>query len=286
MSSQGHFSQPGTYVSVPMTTVIQHRGGLQTQQPQQQRPISSCSALPTSTSFYIQAASAHPPPGPTPTPTPTPTAQITASGNPGTSCSLAKLQQLTNGLDMIPPSPCSTMTPPPNLTPPPHATPPPQMSQRNLTPPTNLQTQVTLASYHKYYQTNAAAMAAASAAAAAASRSARPPAMVQRGSPGLMAQYPTLNGYRMTQQGPVALNTAGYITNTAGFINQAQIPVQMGVMQAQYQDPSAAAAAAAASQNTMYAAYGYINSSSLMQPLNGTMRRQQADERQDEPRNQ
>jgi hypothetical protein len=137
------------------------------------------------------------------------------------------------------------------------------MSQRNLTPPTNLQTQVTLAGYHKYYPTNP--LVAASASMAAASRGVRPSTLVQRGSPaGIMAQYPTLNGYRMTQQGPVALNTAGYIANTAQFINQAQMPVQM--LQAQYQDP---AAAAAASQNTMYATYGY----SLMQPLNGTMRR-------------
>jgi hypothetical protein len=85
-----------------------------------------------------------------------------------------------------------------------------------------------------------------------------------------MTQYQTMNGFRMAaahQQAPVA----SYITNH-NFINQAQIPqlpMQMGVMQAQYQDP---AAAAAASQNTVYATYGYINGS-LMQPLNGTMRR-------------
>jgi hypothetical protein len=83
--------------------------------------------------------------------------------------------------------------------------------------------------------------------------------------------YNSLNGYRMAAQqtpGPVT----GYIANTAaGFINNAQIPMQMGVMnmaQTQYQDPTAIQRAA--QQNTMYT-YGYINS--VMQPLNGTMRR-------------
>lgn len=53
------------------------------------------------------------------------------SGN--SSCSLAKLQQLTNGLDMIPPASCNTMTPPPTamtLTPPPTHHP-----HANMTPP-------------------------------------------------------------------------------------------------------------------------------------------------------
>lgn len=88
----------------------------------------------------------------------------------------------------------------------------------------------------------------------------------------LNPMYNSLNGYRMAaQQGPGPVT--GYITNTAaGFINNAQIPMQMGVMnmaQTQYQDP--AAIQRAAQQNTMYT-YGYINSG-LMQPLNGTMRR-------------
>jgi len=80
-------------------------------------------------------------------------------------------------------------------------------------------------------------------------------------NPNLMAGY-QFNGYRMAgQQTPAAV--AGYITNTAGFINQGQIPVQMGVMnmaQSQYQDPQ---------QNTMYTTYGNINS----YLINGTLRR-------------
>jgi histone acetyltransferase MYST4 len=93
----------------------------------------------------------------------------------------------------------------------------------------------------------------------------------ERGALNPNVMYNSLNGYRMAAQqtpGPVT----GYIANTAaGFINNAQIPMQMGVMnmaQTQYQDPTAIQRAA--QQNTMYT-YGYINS--VMQPLNGTMRR-------------
>lgn len=88
-------------------------------------------------------------------------------------------------------------------------------------------------------------------------------------NPNLVAQYGGLNGYRVAaQQGsPVT----GYIANSAGFMNQPpQMPVQMGVMnmQSQYQDQ----ALQRAQQSPMYTTYGYINSS-LMQPLNGSMRR-------------
>lgn len=127
-----------------MTTVIQHH--MQSAALGHQR----CSVS-TPTNFYIQTQ--HPTSSPAQTP----------------SCSLAKLQQLTNGLEMIPPS-CSNVTPPPTcntVTPPPlqphhvHGTmtPPPtsrhleiqQQSARNLaTPPVS--SQVNLANYHKYYQ--------------------------------------------------------------------------------------------------------------------------------------
>lgn len=350
VSSQAFSAQPGsggTYVSVPMTTVIQHRMATQQGVGAHQRlgPSPACAvstATNFATNFYIQTAAASMPhphshtpgpvPTPTPTPTPTPAPQVavstsvpgTVSGQAGTtgasSCSLAKLQQLTNGLEMIPSAACGTMTPPPsmNLTPPPiptahhpHATmtPPPsaahqmlqQQATRTLsTPPTpipaNLQTQMTLANYHKYYQTNmnvnnlgaavtppvagstsgrsSRASGGGSVAtvqqmqAAAASSRVSPNVTI---NPNLISQYGTLNGYRMaTQQTPATVT--GYITNTAaaaaGFINQAaQIPVQMGVMnmaQTQYQDP--AAIQRAAQQNTMYTTYGYINGS-LMQPM-------------------
>ncbi|KAJ8970520.1 hypothetical protein NQ317_007514 [Molorchus minor] len=259
-----------TYVNVPMTTVIQHR--MSTQQ----------KWSPSSTPTPVQASNS----------------TQAASGN--SSCSLAKLQQLTNGLDMIPPTSCNTMTPPPTamtLTPPPthhpHATmtPPPshQMIQnqtvRNLTPPSaippNLQQQVL--GYHKYYQTNMNVNQLSGAVTPPISqnlgRSGRNSANVaamqhmqtstSRVSPNVTlnpnVMY-NMNSYRMApQQAPGAVT--GYITNTAaGFINN-QIPMQMmNMAQTQYQDP---AALQRAQQNTMYTAY--ING--IMQPLNGTMRR-------------
>ncbi|XP_045478193.1 histone acetyltransferase KAT6B-like isoform X2 [Harmonia axyridis] len=311
-------SSTNTYVNVPMTTVIQHH-----RMNPQQTAISALAglggthqklggspacAVTTGANFFIQTNShthVHTP-GPIPTPTPTATIQ----GNPGqggggsgnSSCSLAKLQQLTNGLDMIQPS-CNTMTPPPTamtLTPPPthHSmTPPPthQMIQnqhvRNLsTPPSalppNLQQQVL--GYHKYYQTNMNSNQLGGAVTPPIgqnlARSGRNSSNVvqhmqtpaSRVSPNVTLNtnmmYNPLNNYRMAaQQAPGTVT--GYITNTAaGFISNPQIPMQMGVMnmtQTQYQDP--AAIQRAAQQNTMYT-YGYINGG-LMSQLNGSMRR-------------
>ncbi|XP_044253768.1 histone acetyltransferase KAT6A isoform X1 [Tribolium madens] len=298
VSTQGFPAQgTSTYVSVPMTTVIQHRMSAQ-QTHQKLAPSPSC-AVTTGTNFYIQT-NPHPHAHtPTPAPTPVPTSTLQGPAQPGqSSCSLAKLQQLTNGLEMMPPNSCSTMTPPPSamtLSPPPthhpHATmtPPPthQMIQnqtvRNLAPsPSGIQPQVL--SYHKYYQPNMNVNQLGGAVTPPIGQNlgrSRNSTNVQhmqstssRVSPNVAAlnpMYNSLNGYRMAaQQGPGPVT--GYITNTAaGFINNAQIPMQMGVMnmaQTQYQDP---AAIQRAQQNTMYT-YGYINSG-LMQPLNGTMRR-------------
>lgn len=88
--------------------------------------------------------------------------------------------------------------------------------------------------------------------------------------PGLNANlYTQLNGYRVSAQ--QASPVTGYIANSPGFMNQPQMPVQMGVMNMQshqYQDQALQRAQA----NQMYTTYGYINSG-LMQPLNGSMRR-------------
>ncbi|KAL3273212.1 hypothetical protein HHI36_014668 [Cryptolaemus montrouzieri] len=305
-----------TYVNVPMTTVIQHH-----RMNPQQTAISALAglgsahqklggspacAVTTGANFFIQTNShshVHTP-GPVPTPTPTATiqgntGQGATSGN--SSCSLAKLQQLTNGLEMISPS-CNTMTPPPTamtLTPPPthHSmTPPPshQMIQnqhvRNLsTSPSalpNLQSQVI--GYHKYYQTNMNSNQLGGSVTPPIGqnlgRSGRNSSNVvqhmqttsSRVSPNVTLNpnmmYNSLNNYRMAaQQAPGTVT--GYIANTAaGFISNPQIPMQMGVMnmtQTQYQDP--AAIQRAAQQNPMYT-YGYINGG-LMSQLNGTMRR-------------
>lgn len=320
VSSQAFSAQgASTYVTVPaMTTVIQHRinqqggvsalGGLQSHQ---KLGASPACAVTSGTNFYIQAAAAGNPHSHTPGPVPTSSTAVGLQGNHGqgvggnSSCSLAKLQQLTNGLEMIPPSSCNTMTPPPSamtLTPPPPhhpaMTPPPthQMIQnqsvRNLAAspsaiPPNLQSQVL--GYHKYYQPNMNVNQLGGSVTppigqnlgrsgrnsnVAVQHMQSSASRVSPNVPNIISQYNTLNGYRMAaQQTPGAVT--GYITNTAaGFINNAaQIPMQMGVMnmaQTQYQDP--AAIQRAAQQNTMYTTYGYINGS-LMQPLNGTMRR-------------
>lgn len=312
-------NSPNSYSSVPMTTVIQHRmpashTSLTAQHPlssphQRLGPSPSSCAVSSANNFYIQGGnSAHPSshtpvPMPTPTPTPsaTPTLQMNSSSSTsvgpsganssalvGNMCSLSKLQQLTNGLEVqpcnTPPAGTVNLTPPPNH-PHPHSTmtPPPTHlgNNRNLpTPPTSLQTQMGL-QYHKYYSGNMnvtppitslsqntgrssrnTASAPVQHMSAASSRSPN----VTTLSSNLMSAY-QLNGYRV---GVPAQQPTGYITNpaAAGFINNpaAQI-TQMGVMnmQSQYQDPTAIQRAA--QQNSMYPSYSpYI-------PLNGSMRR-------------
>ncbi|KAI4456182.1 hypothetical protein MML48_8g00008223 [Holotrichia oblita] len=306
VSSQPFSAQgASTYVTVPtMTTVIQHR------QPSHQKlgPSAAC-AVTTGTNFYLQANPHAHTPGPVPTPTST-SISVSAQSNPSqnaaggnSSCSLAKLQQLTN--DMIPHSSCSTLTSPPNtmtLTPPPppthhpHATmtpPPHQMIQnqsvRNLaTPPSaisaNLQQPVL--GYHKYYQPNVnmnqlggtvtppigqnLGRSGRNSANIAVQHMQSPSSRISPNVPNIVPPQYNLNEYRMAaQQAPSAVT--GYITNTpAGFINNAQIPMQMmNMTQPNYQNPTAIQRA---QQNTMYTTHGYIYNN-LMQPLNGTMRR-------------
>ncbi|XP_060523220.1 histone acetyltransferase KAT6A-like isoform X2 [Cylas formicarius] len=298
-STQAFPSQTNsTYVNVPMTTVIQHRmsaqqSGVSPLGHQKLAPSPSCAVTTGPPSFYIQTnphSHTHAPAVPTPSPS------SLQGNNPGgaqpgnSSCSLAKLQQLTNGV--IPPSSCNTMTPPPTaMTPPthhPHAmTPPPshQMlpNQTVRTPPSgippNLQQQVL--GYHKYYQANVNQLSGnvtppigqnlgrsggrTSTTNVAAMQHMQPSS--SRVSPNVplnpYVMNNSLNGYRMApQQTPGAVT--GYITNTAaGFINNAQIPMQMMNMaaQSQYQDQ----ALQRAQPNAMYT-YSYING--IMQPLN------------------
>ncbi|XP_037941653.1 histone acetyltransferase KAT6B-like [Teleopsis dalmanni] len=209
----------------------------------------------------------------------------------GNLCSLSKLQQLTNGLDV---QPCNTSPAGQvNLTPPPHhplphnsMTPPPHLlvtQNRNITtPPNMLQSQMTSLQYHKYYSTNmnigqisgaptqnvsrttrntpSAPVQHISAAASSASSSSRTTNV--HISPNLMTPYSAINGYRMSSQQSGA--TSGYVS--ASEYPNSQIPMQMGVMnmQTQFQD---ACALQRAQQNQMYSTYSpYI-------PLNGSIRR-------------
>lgn len=248
----------------------------------------------SATNFYIQAAPmthSHAPPTPS---------ALTGTANHQTtvnSCSLSKLQQLTNGLDMIAPSPGQAM----NLTPPPtisHTMTPPQSARQSLsTPP-----QVPLSYAKNYYNVNASSSARGSpGSSSTSSRSSSSVPLAQSYANeslyrqtldpgGACAQMQsagrvsasnvavTLNqnlmaaqaayGYRVAAQGP----TTNYMNQAAaqlgGFMNQAsQIPVGVVNVATPYaQDPH--------QQNTptVYTAYhGYINGG-LMQPLNGSMR--------------
>ncbi|XP_054717681.1 histone acetyltransferase KAT6B-like [Uloborus diversus] len=191
-----------------------------------------------------------------------------ATGNQNTSCSLTKLQQLTNGIEHNPnqvPS-YASMTPPPSYNSPTHQTltPPPQMQKPIAPAITNLQSQSTLPSnqVHGYANYNHRYH----------------PRPVQRTSniaiaPNLVAaSYQTLNGvgYRMQQASPLGSGTAllntGYITN-GGFINPPSPAMQMGVVnmhpQGQYQDIQQVRP-----QSTMYYSY-----SLPPQALNSMMRR-------------
>ena len=187
------------------------------------------------------------------------------------SCSLAKLQQLTNGIsDFIPEN---TMTPPPNLTPPPpvNMTPPPAAAlHRNMTPP-----DLTPQSYKQYQRRTAAIQKAASAGNMSAvnpGMSFTPNVTIQPGT-NMITGYnmQLMNGYRM----PQPMNYTGYMAN-ASFVNQ---PTQLGMMnmyphnfpQQMQQNPANNAAAAAA----MYSApHGYtLSPQAFNVNMNGMMRR-------------
>lgn len=196
----------------------------------------------------------------------------------GNVSSLSKLQQLTNGLDIV--QPCNTppaaslnLTPSPNHHPHNTMTPPPAShlvnQNRNLpTPPSAAQ--IPSIPYHKYHYSsnishiqnpspnlppNLTPNLAPNIGSRQSSRNAR-----NTPSANLISPYGSaLNGYRMTTQQP-----SGYISNSAaGFINnpgQLQITNMANVMnmQSQYQDPAALQRAAAVQQNSMYSTYPYM----------------------------
>ncbi|KAF8770952.1 Histone acetyltransferase KAT6B like protein [Argiope bruennichi] len=264
MSSATPGSNPigGSYmVGVPITSVIQPQSSsVSHQQPANQAshgsmqrlshismPITTSSCAVSSQTFHLQTPSY---------------SYSNATPNQSTSCSLAKLQQLTNGIVEISPNQIAgypSMTPPPSYNSPTHQsnlTPPPQM-QRPIAPALpNIQPQPPLSSnqVHGYANYNRY----------------HPRPAVQRTSniaisPNIVASYQTLNGvgYRMPQAAPLGgsttlLNTTGYITN-AGFINSPSPAMPMGVVnmhpQGQYQD----AIQQVRPQSTMYAYSYHIN---------------------------
>ncbi|XP_076361521.1 uncharacterized protein LOC143252762 isoform X2 [Tachypleus tridentatus] len=204
--------------------------------------------------------------------TPTPRPNSVSQGS--YSCSLAKLQQLTNGIMDIGSPSCNTMTPPPNFT-----SPSPQV---NITLPSQMQ--------HGIASLQPQGSIPSKASHGYGQFSHRYHARQVQRSSGVAinhnlvaASYQTLNGvsYRMPQGPPpgtaAMVNTAGYITN-AGFINPTQLQaaaVPMGMVninmhpQAQYQE----SIQSSRPQNTMYTTYGYLNGSLSPQALNSVIRR-------------
>ncbi|XP_018399832.1 PREDICTED: histone acetyltransferase KAT6B isoform X2 [Cyphomyrmex costatus] len=280
--SQGNYMTVAGSQGFPQNTyaVIQHRSG-------RSGAPTPCT---TATNFYIQTNPPMPPHSHTPAPT-----LSTSGGSHQTtnSCSLAKLQQLTNGLEMIPPTPPPAM----NLTPPPpipHTMTPPQTSRQLPTPP-----QVGPLGYAKNYcyNVNTVPPGTPGPPSRSTSRSSA------NNMPSLTQPYPSESLYRQTldpsgtcpqmqsaasRVSPnVALNTnlmaaaqysyrvaqpaTGYMNQAAqlgGFMNQAsQLPVGVVNVPAPYpQDPHQQNPAA------VYTTYhGYINGG-LMQPLNSSMR--------------
>ncbi|KAG5305911.1 KAT6A acetyltransferase, partial [Pseudoatta argentina] len=281
--SQGNYMAVAGSQGFPQNTyaVIQHRSG-------RSGAPTPCT---TATNFYIQTNPPMPPHSHTPAPTPLSTSG--GSHQTTNSCSLAKLQQLTNGLEMIPPTPPPAM----NLTPPPpipHTMTPPQTSRQLPTPP-----QVGPLGYAKNYcyNVNTVPPGTPGPPSRSTSRSST------NNMPSLTQPYPSESLYRQTldpsgtcpqmqsaasRVSPnVALNTnlmaaaqysyrvaqpaTGYMNQAAqlgGFMNQAsQLPVGVVNVPAPYpQDPHQQNPAA------VYTTYhGYINGG-LMQPLNSSMR--------------
>ncbi|XP_025095589.1 histone acetyltransferase KAT6B-like isoform X3 [Pomacea canaliculata] len=177
---------------------------------------------------------------------------VSAGGYPTpASCSLAKLQQLTNGIMEILPE--NQMTPPPNLTPPPpvNMTPPPSIMRSMTTPPVvSLQQQLgqaammagppcptpTSSKYQRQRSSSTAANTVRKSPSVTPNVTVNPnmtftPNVTIQPSTGMLQRYNMnmFNGYRVQQ----TMVNPGYITANPGFLtqlNQSQLPVQMSMM--------------------------------------------------------
>ncbi len=199
------------------------------------------------------------------------------------SCSLAKLQQLTNGIPGMELLPDNTMTPPPTLTPPPMnpMTPPPSIQRNNMTPPVpNMQSQIPPPPsnhYKQYPRRQSSGMQKNPNVTVNPNMTFTPNVTIQPGTNMIGYNMMNLNAYRMPQQ---VLNTS-YIPN-ASFIQQPQMNMMgMNMMNMHPQPPNfQQQVPPAQSNNPVYTTYGYINSSMPPQAfnmnvanMNGVMRR-------------
>lgn len=155
------------------------------------------------------------------------------AGYAGNSCSLAKLQQLTNGLSDLSGMPDNQMTPPPTMTPPPpHMTP----SRQNLataTPPVpNLQSQtvpgaVSLQQSYKQYQRQRNPRKSPNISVNPNMTSFAPNVTIRTGSNMIVGNYSNFQDiYRMQQQtfNPSYMNHPGFINSR---LQTPQLPMQM-----------------------------------------------------------
>lgn len=183
------------------------------------------------------------------------------------SCSLAKLQQLTNGIMEIVPE--NTMTPPPNLTPPPvNMTPPPTMVRNMATPPIpTLQPQMNQ-QYKQFQRRPSNVRKSPNVPNVTVNPNMTFSPNVTIPQPGMIARYNVINGYRMQQ----SMINPGYISNPS-FINQSQLPVQMSVVNMHANQPFQQQIQPSQSNNPVYTTYGYLNAGLSAPALNMNMRR-------------
>ncbi len=247
--------------NVPVTTVIQHRmTASEPPQTQQRLGSSPCS---TSASGLYMHPTMH-----------SVTPACSASSSPGAcsgrlqntqaagvhQCSLSKLQQLTNGLDMLPPSHGGPMTPPSpiNLTPPssshsPMTTPP--MAHQVLQPNYKLMGNIASSSPVTLPCTTSSPSSSSNRSSRGSHHTSGSNSSVSRsGMSANMAINPMMRygsspyGYQVAGQSSASAQTLSYIANGASpFINQPQIRMMNMAAQNQYaQDPA---------QNSMYSPY-------------------------------
>ena len=191
------------------------------------------------------------------------------------SCSLAKLQQLTQSMEI----PENQMTPPPTLTPPPRTMTTP--SSMMMMPTPTVSSQQSMQQYQRPFQRQKSNSGSSNKKSSNTNITVNPNVAftpnvtIQPGS-NMIPRYNMLEGYRMPQQ----MINPGYITNT-GFINplrQSNLSMQMGLnmnpinpmnpmnamnpqqhFQQHMQPPQS---------NNMYTYHGYINGTGLQNTLN------------------
>lgn len=227
----------------------------------------------------------------------TPCSPNVRQGNPAgfggqNSCSLAKLQQLTNGIMDIMPE--NQMTPPPQLTPPPSVSlAPPTSLMRTMQTPNpaqqsmqQQQQQQQQFQQQRQYQRQKSSSGSSSSKKNANIAAASPnpnvtftPNMAIQPNTNMIPRYNIMDSYRMQQP---MINTS-YITANPSFINQLRQPMQMSFnmnpmspmnpmnamnpqqhFQQHMQPPQT---------NNVYTTYGYINGAGLQNTLNMNMRR-------------